>query len=682
LNLHKAAPVLAKKLDKLGLRTPQDLALHLPHRYEDETRLTAIDAAPPGVPVQVEAPVLKVEIKYRPKRQLVVHAEGLVLRFLNFYGSQQRQFQRAADEGQLVRAYGEVRPGFFGAEMVHPRYRIVPAGEPLPKALTPIYPTTAGLSQYQLRKLVLEALDTVELNDTLPPDMRKRYALADLAPSVRSLQRPAPDAPTRELEERSGAAWRRVKFDELLAQQLSMRMAYRARRAREALPLPSSGPLLRRFLGKLPFRLTRAQSRSMAEILKDLAQPHPMQRLLQGDVGSGKTIVAAIGCLAALDAGAQAAVMAPTELLAEQHLRKFTEWLAPLGVGIAWLHGGLTTVEKNVVAKRLASGTPLIAIGTHALFQKKVGFARLALAVVDEQHRFGVQQRLALRKKGEGRAAAGAPIPHQLMMSATPIPRTLSMTYYADLDVSTIDELPPGRRGVTTKLLAAGRRAEVLARIREACAEGQQAYWVCPVIEESKEGDLQTALDTHATLTKELKGLKVGLLHGRMHAADKAETMSLFLSGKIHVLVATTVIEVGVDVANASLMVIEHAERFGLAQLHQLRGRIGRGARESVCILLYAAPLSEGARARLKVIFENTDGFRIAAEDLRLRGPGEFLGERQSGMPLLRYADLEKDEDLAKLAHEAAERLLQDDEAAARRHVERWLSSRADLARA
>jgi ATP-dependent DNA helicase RecG len=682
LNLHKAAPVLAKKLDKLGLRTPQDLALHLPHRYEDETRLTAIDAAPPGVPVQVEAPVLKVEIKYRPKRQLVVHAEGLVLRFLNFYGSQQRQFQRAADEGQLVRAYGEVRPGFFGAEMVHPRYRIVPAGEPLPKALTPIYPTTAGLSQYQLRKLVLEALDTVELNDTLPPDMRKRYALADLAPSVRSLQRPAPDAPTRELEERSGAAWRRVKFDELLAQQLSMRMAYRARRAREALPLPSSGPLLRRFLGKLPFRLTRAQSRSMAEILKDLAQPHPMQRLLQGDVGSGKTIVAAIGCLAALDAGAQAAVMAPTELLAEQHLRKFTEWLAPLGVGIAWLHGGLTTVEKNVVAKRLASGTPLIAIGTHALFQKKVGFARLALAVVDEQHRFGVQQRLALRKKGEGRAAAGAPIPHQLMMSATPIPRTLSMTYYADLDVSTIDELPPGRRGVTTKLLAAGRRAEVLARIREACAEGQQAYWVCPVIEESKEGDLQTALDTHATLTKELKGLKVGLLHGRMHAADKAETMSLFLSGKIHVLVATTVIEVGVDVANASLMVIEHAERFGLAQLHQLRGRIGRGARESVCILLYAAPLSEGARARLKVIFENTDGFRIAAEDLRLRGPGEFLGERQSGMPLLRYADLEKDEDLATLAREAAERLLQADEAAARRHVERWLSSRADLARA
>jgi ATP-dependent DNA helicase RecG len=456
-----------------------------------------------------------------------------------------------------------------------------------------------------------------------------------------------------------------------------MRLAYRARRAREALPLPPSGPLLKRFLGKLPFRLTRAQSRSMAEILKDLAQPHPMQRLLQGDVGSGKTIVAAIGCVAAVDAGAQAAVMAPTELLAEQHLRKFTEWLAPLGVTIAWLHGGLTTAGKNAVAKQLAAGAPLIAIGTHALFQKKVGFARLALAVVDEQHRFGVQQRLALRRKSGAEL-----VPHQLMMSATPIPRTLSMTYFADLDVSTIDELPPGRRGVVTKTISAGRRAEVLARIRAACAEGQQAYWVCPVIEESKEGDLQTALDTHATLTKELKGLKVGLLHGRMNAADKTTTMGLFLSGKIHLLVATTVIEVGVDVPNASLMVIEHAERFGLAQLHQLRGRIGRGARESVCILLYAAPLSEGARARLKVIFENTDGFMIAREDLRLRGPGEFLGERQSGLPLLRYADLEKDEDLAGLAREAAEILLKNEEAAARRHVERWLSSRSEYARA
>ena len=620
--------------------------------------------------------MLKAEVKFRPKRQLVVHAEGLVLRFLNFYGSQQRQFQRAADEGQLVRAYGELRPGFFGAEMVHPRYRIVPPGAPLPRALTPVYPTTAGLSQFQLRKLVLEALDSVDLEDTLPAALRERYGLAALAPSVRALHHPQPGADTASLAGRTSAEWRRVKFDELLAQQLSMRLAYRARRAREALPLPANGPLLKKFLGKLPFRLTGAQRRAMAEILKDLAQPHPMQRLLQGDVGSGKTIVAAIGCLAAIDAGAQAAVMAPTELLAEQHLRKFTEWLAPLGVAIAWLHGGLTTAGKNAVAKQLASGAPLIAIGTHALFQKKVAFARLALAVVDEQHRFGVQQRLALRKKGSSDL-----MPHQLMMSATPIPRTLSMTYYADLDVSTIDELPPGRGRVVTRMVAASRRAEVLERIRAACAEGQQAYWVCPVIEESKD-ELRTALETFALLTRELKGLSVGLLHGRLPAEEKDAVMKRFVAGTLHLLVATTVIEVGVDVPNASLMVIEHAERFGLAQLHQLRGRIGRGARESDCVLLFAEPLSGNARDRLKVIYEETDGFKIAQADMDIRGPGEILGERQSGLPLLRYADLAEDKALVERAQEAAEALLSSDEAAARRHVDRWLASRHDLARA
>jgi ATP-dependent DNA helicase RecG len=676
LSKREFPPEIVKKLAKLGLHSADDLVLHLPHRYEDETRLTPPDAAPVGTPVLVEAMVHKVEVKFRPKRQLVVHAEGLVLRFLNFYGSQHKQFQRAADEGQLVRAFGEVRPGFFGAEMVHPRYRIVPAGEPLAQALTPVYATTAGLSQFALRKLILGALDEAVLDDTLPESLRKRHALAGIAGSIRSLHRPAPDADPAQLVGRTGEAWRRVKFDELLAQQLSMRIAYRARRARNARSLPSTGPLLRRFLGKLPFRLTRAQSRAMAEILRDLAQPHPMQRLLQGDVGSGKTIVAAIGCLAAIDAGCQAAVMAPTEILAEQNLRKFSGWLAPLGVPVVWLHGGLSAAEKKAVAKQLQDPVPLVAIGTHALFQKKVAFWRLALAIVDEQHRFGVQQRLALRKKAQAEFA-----PHQLMMSATPIPRTLSMSYFADLDVSTIDQLPPGRRGVLTKLFADDKRAEVLARIREACAEGQQAYWVCPVIEESKD-DLQTALDTHATLKAELKGLKVGLVHGRMSGPEKAAIMESFSTGRTHVLVATTVIEVGVDVPNASLMVIEHAERFGLAQLHQLRGRIGRGTRESVCILLYAGPLSEGARERLKVIFENTDGFKIAQEDLRLRGPGEFLGQRQSGMPLLRYADLEADAPLALEAREAAERLLNEEPRAARRHVERWLASRQELARA
>jgi len=672
--------------------------LHLPHRYEDETRLTAPEAAPIGTPVQVQARVTAAEVKYRPKRQLVVHAEGLVLRFLNFYGSQLRQFQRAAEEGLLVRAFGEVRPGFFGAEMVHPRYRVVAPDEPLPRSLTPIYPTTAGLSQAVLRKLVLAALEEAGLEDTLPAPLRESYELAELATSVRSLHLPAPDAPAAWLAEREGPAWRRVKFDELLAQQLSMRMAYRARRARDAKPLPANGPLLKRFLGKLPFLLTRAQGRAMAQILRDLAQPHPMQRLLQGDVGSGKTIVAAIACLAAIDAGCQAAVMAPTEILAEQHLRKFTEWLAPLGVPIAWLHGGLSAAEKNAVIRQLKEPKPLIAIGTHALFQKNVAFARLSLAVVDEQHRFGVQQRLALRKRAVARPAGAAadvagrgPVPHQLMMSATPIPRTLSMTYYADLDISTIDELPPGRRGVATRLISAGRRAEVLDRIRAACAEGQQAYWVCPVIESKersdgalrgKDGDLQTAVDTYGSLRRELKGLRVGLMHGRLSMAEKTSVMKEFTTGALNLLVATTVIEVGVDVPNASLMVIEHAERFGLAQLHQLRGRIGRGPRESVCILLYATPLSAAARARLRVIYEQSDGFEIARADLSLRGPGEFLGERQSGMPMLRYADLDRDEPLARLARDASETLLAQDPQAARRHVERWLASRTEYARA
>ena len=635
--------------------------LHLPLRYEDETILTAPDAAPAGKAVCIEAPVLKAQVMYRPKRQLVVHAEGLVLRFFNFYGSQLKQFQRAAEQGLRVRAFGEVRTGFFGAEMAHPRYRIVAAGEPLPDALTPIYPTTAGLKQADLRALVLEALDSEPLGDTLPESLRRSLGLADFAGAVRLLHRPQPGT-------EPDAAWRRVKFDELLAQQLSMRFAYRRRRARQAPVLKVNGPLLRFFLERLPFRLTRAQTRTMNEVLHDLREPHPMQRLLQGDVGSGKTVVAAIACLAAVDSGAQAVVMAPTEILSEQHWRKFSEWLAPLGVRLGYLRGGMGKKEK----KQMLEGRVLI--GTHALIQEDVQFSRLGLVVVDEQHRFGVEQRLALRKK------ATQTVPHQLMMSATPIPRTLSMTYFADLDVSTIDELPPGRGAVTTKLAANARRDEVLSRIREACAEGQQAYWVCPVIEESKAG-LRTALETYEKLCAELKTLRVALLHGRMPAAEKTATMLAFQENRIHVLVATTVIEVGVDVPNASLMVIESAERFGLSQLHQLRGRIGRGARESVCILLYGE-LQGTARERLKVIFENADGFEIARRDLELRGPGEVLGERQSGAPLLRFADLERDKDLVDAAVRAAPDLIERDPGAARAHVARWLGSRRELAEA
>jgi ATP-dependent DNA helicase RecG len=701
----KRDAALTERLERLGIRTREDLVLHLPLRYEDETVLTPLDEAREGCPVLVEAEPLRAEIAYRPRRQLIAHCRAgtreLVLRFFNFYPSQLKQLQRAIDEQLRVRAYGEVRAGWFGAEMAHPRYRLVREGEPLATSLTPVYPTTAGVSQAAIRARVLEALDASSLEDTLPDDLRARHALAPLRESVHFLHRPPPGADLASLAARSHAAWRRVKFDELLAQQLSMRLAYRDRRARRAPALPADGPLLRGFRDRLPFRLTGAQQRAIGEVLRDLAAPHPMQRLLQGDVGSGKTIVAALACLAAVDAGRQAAVMAPTEILAEQHYRKFSAWLAPLGVRIAWLHGALKKGDKRAALEEIAAGDATIVIGTHALFQEGVAFARLALAVVDEQHRFGVAQRLSL--SGKARAGDADELPHQLMMSATPIPRTLSMSYYADLDVSTIDELPPGRHPVTTKLVAAERRGEVLARIREACAAGEQAYWVCPVIESAapeeraagggqasrrprgEEGahtlrgarvELRAALETHAALVRELPELRVGLVHGRMPPAEKAAAMEDFAARRSQLLVATTVIEVGVDVPNASLMVIEHAERFGLAQLHQLRGRIGRGARASACILLYAAPLTEAARARLKVIYENADGFEIARHDLLLRGPGELLGERQSGMPMLRFADLERDAPLIRAAQGAALELLEAHPELAERHIDRWLGAR------
>ena len=662
----------APRLDKLGLRTRFDFVLHLPLRYEDETRLTDPQLAPPGQAVLIQARVLRAEVAYRPKRQLIVHAQGVVLRFFNFYGSQLKGFQRAVEDGRSVRAYGEVRGGWFGVEMSHPRYRFVDGDEPLPASLTPVYPTTSGIGQAVVRAKVLEAVDAGEMDDTLPDDVRRRYALPSFDESVRVLHRPEPATDTSALIERSHPAWRRMKFDELLAQQLSMRFAYRNRRRRSAQALRTDGALLRGFIARLPFKLTRAQMRAMKEVLGDLAQPHPMQRLLQGDVGSGKTIVAAIACLAAADSGAQAAVMAPTEILSEQHYRKFREWLEPLGIGITWLHGGLGGKQKRDALASIADGRAQITIGTHALVQERVDFARLALAVVDEQHRFGVQQRLTLRRKADER------VPHQLMMTATPIPRTLSMTYFADLDTSVIDELPPGRRPVATRLFSAAKRVEVLERIRDACREKQQAYWVCPVIEESKEG-VKTAVETYELLARELKRLRVALLHGRLPPAEKAAVMASFTKGATDLLVCTTVIEVGVDVPNASLMVIESAERFGLAQLHQLRGRIGRGSRESVCILLYGEPLSETARQRLRIIYENANGFAIAEQDLKLRGPGEYLGERQSGDPLLRFADLERDAELVAQAREAAEEMVTRHAEAARAHVARWLGAREDL---
>ncbi len=669
---------VAAKLNKLGIRREFDLVLHLPLRYEDETRVTPIANAPPGLPVQVEGTVRSTEIVYRPKRQLVSRIEDstgeLVLRFFNFYGSQ----AKALEPGARVRAFGEVRTGFFDGEMIHPRFRVLHGENPLPTALTPIYPTTDGLAQTRLRRVIEEAIARSQLDDTLPEEVLKRLGLCGFREAVDTLHHPRPGADEEALSGRTLPAWRRMKFDELLAQQLSMRKHYRERRARRApelgVPVEKALRHTSALIGRLPFVLTRAQMRAWGEIERDLAQPHPMHRLLQGDVGSGKTVVAVLAALRAVENGLQAAVMAPTEILAEQHLRKFSEWLVPLGLEIAWLTGSQTKKERESERGAIASGRAAVAIGTHALFQEGVQFRSLGLAVVDEQHRFGVAQRLALRTKGVE--------PHQLMMSATPIPRTLSMSYYADLDVSVIDELPPGRRPVVTKLVADSRRAEVVRRIREACAAGGQAYWVCPLIEESEQLQLQTALDTHATLSKEFPRLKVGLIHGRLKPAEKAQTMAAFLAGRIDLLVGTTVIEVGVDVPNASLMVIEHAERFGLAQLHQLRGRVGRGATQSVCVLLYQNPLGEAARKRLKVIFENADGFVIAREDLELRGPGEYLGARQSGAPLLRFADLVEDADLIELARSVAEALLADHPESAERHLNRWLGGRADFLRA
>jgi len=664
---------LAARLARLGLRSDADFILHLPLRYEDETRITPLCDARPGVAAQFEVDVVASEIAYRPRRQLLARvrdAGGAVqLRFLNFYPSQQKVLQ----PGTRLRIFGELHEGYLGPEIVHPRFHAVAAGEPLPERLTPVYPTTAGLGQASLRRLIARALDRADLPETLPAALRERLQLSEFAAAIRFLHTPPPEVTQEVLESRVHPAWRRVQFDELLAQQLSLRRAYAARRARGAPRLAATRRLTGALLAALPFRLTGAQQLVWREIAADLAQPHPMQRLLQGDVGSGKTVVAALAMLHAVEAGYQTALMAPTEILAEQHYRKLAAWLQPLGLEVAWLTGSLKRREKESAIAGVGAGTTPIVIGTHALIEDKVEFARLGLAIVDEQHRFGVRQRLALKEKGL--------FAHQLAMSATPIPRTLAMSYYADLDVSVLDELPPGRSPVTTKLVAESRRDQVVARVREACRGGRQVYWVCPLIQESDALQLKTAAETFARLTADLPDLRVGLVHGRLKAADKAAVMAAFVAGEVQVLVATTVIEVGVDVPNASLMVIEHAERFGLAQLHQLRGRVGRGAAQSACILLYAQPLGELARARLKVIFESADGFEIAREDLRLRGPGEFIGARQSGLPLLRYADLE-DAELVEQARAAAEAMLRDEPELAAAHLQRWLSGREELLKA
>jgi ATP-dependent DNA helicase RecG len=666
----------ADKLAKLGLRSNEDLALHLPLRFEDETFLTPVAAAPHGASVQCEVTVLSSEVAFRPRRQLVARAQDaagdmLVLRFLNFYPSQQKQLQ----PGSHLRVFGEIRNGFFGPEMVHPRCQRVEEGEVLPQTLTPVYPTTAGVGQATIRRLVERALKLADLSETLPDALLHQHKLAPFAESVRLLHQPPPAEFGESIDRVQQKAWQRVRFDELLAQQISLRRAYVRRREHAAVQLPARGQLTGKLLEALPFQLTGAQRRVVAEISTDLAQAYPMQRLLQGDVGSGKTVVAALAMLQAVENGYQAALMAPTEILAEQHYIKLKDWLPQLGIQVAWLTGSLRKKEKEGMLAAVADGSAQVVVGTHALIEDSVDFDRLGVAVVDEQHRFGVKQRLALRQKNPHGAI------HQLMMSATPIPRTLAMSFYADLDVSVIDELPPGRTPIRTRLVTDTRRDQVIARVHEACKSGRQAYWVCPLIEESETLELQTAIDTYETLCAELPDVRVGLIHGRMKPDEKSATMEAFGRNEIQLLVSTTVIEVGVDVPNSTLMVIEHAERFGLAQLHQLRGRVGRGAAESECILLYAPPLSEMARARLKVIYENTDGFEIARQDLQLRGPGEFIGARQSGLPMLKYADLE-DPVLIEAARDAAETMLKDYPEYAERHLQRWLAGAEELLKA
>lgn len=664
-------PLIAS-LAKLGISNLQGLLLHLPLRYIDETHITAIRDLRLGDSAQVEGEIVHAEVSYKPRKALIARLQDasgqLTLRFLNFYPSQ----IAALKVGNQLRVYGEVRSGFFGYEMVHPTCKSVGQKTQVAETLTPVYPTVAGLTQPNLRKAVSIALGLASLKETLPETIYQSLGLPSFADSVHALHHPAPDADMQALENKTSLYWRRLAFDELLAQQLSMRQHYARRRSVSAPQFQPSKLLISALLKSLPFALTHAQQKVALEIQQDLTQPHPMQRLLQGDVGSGKTIVACMAALQSIENGWQVALMAPTEILAEQHYRKMLTWLTPLNIQTAWLTGSQSKKEREAALIAIADGSAKFVVGTHALFQEAVKFKNLGLAIIDEQHRFGVHQRLALRQKGQ-------PEPHQLMMSATPIPRTLSMSYYADLDVSVIDELPPGRTPVVTKLISETRRDEVLQRVRDACLQGNQAYWVCPLIEESEALQLSTANDTFALMQAEFPDLKVGLIHGRMKPAEKQTVMSAFSSGQLQLLVATTVIEVGVDVPNASLMVIEHAERMGLSQLHQLRGRVGRGAAKSLCILLYQNKLSETARARLKVIYESNDGFEIAQADLHIRGPGELLGVRQSGVPMLKIADLERDADLLEFAKTRADELLKKYPQQVEAHLNRWMQSAGEL---
>lgn len=664
---------LAEKLARVGLENLQDILFHLPLRYQDRTRVVPIGALRPGQDAVIEGQVTGADVVMGKRRSLLVRLHdgsgSLSLRFYHFSNAQREGLKR----GTQLRCYGEVRPGASGLEIYHPEYRALNGDEPPPveQTLTPIYPTTEGLTQQRLRnlsQLALARLGPHSLPDWLPDELARDYRLGPLDEAIRYLHRPPPDADLEELAEGRHWAQHRLAFEELLTHQLSLQRLREQQRAQAAPQLPPAKDLPRRYLANLGFQPTGAQQRVAAEIAYDLAQPEPMLRLVQGDVGAGKTVVAALAALQALEAGYQVALMAPTEILAEQHYLNFSKWLEPLGIEVAWLAGKLKGKARTAALERIAAGAPMV-VGTHALFQDEVTYRRLALVIIDEQHRFGVQQRLALRRKGiDGRLS-----PHQLIMTATPIPRTLAMSAYADLDTSILDELPPGRTPVNTVLVADNRREEVIERVRAACHEGRQAYWVCTLIEESEELTCQAAETTYEELSLALGDLRVGLIHGRMKAPEKAAVMDAFKRGELQLLVATTVIEVGVDVPNASLMIIENPERLGLAQLHQLRGRVGRGSAASHCVLLYHPPLSQLGRERLGIMRETCDGFVIAEKDLELRGPGEMLGTRQTGLLQFKVADLMRDADLLPAVRDAAQALMERWPQHVSPLLERWL---------
>lgn len=672
---------VAERLIKIGVQQVQDLLFHLPLRYQDRTRLMPFGALRPQQEVLVEGTIQLSQVKFGRRRSLLCHVSdgtgSLILRFFHFSKAQQEQLAK----GRRIRCFGEVRNGPSSLEMVHPEYQLLAADGivPVDNELTPIYPTTEGLHQLSLRKLMKQALallDKEAMPELLTPAARLHDAAEySLVEALKYVHQPPPDAAVDQLLERQHPAQKRLAYEELLAQQLTMKKL-RAQTQHHTAPMLKGDKAYRQqLLQALPFPLTKAQQRVIDDILQDIAQPHPMQRLVQGDVGSGKTVVAALAAVEAVAAGCQAVMMAPTELLAEQHFRTFSNWLSPLGIQVGWCAGKQTASERKQVLEQLQAGEIKVAVGTHALFQDEVTFNNLGLVIIDEQHRFGVHQRLALRDKGRDIDS----MPHQLVMTATPIPRTLAMTAYADLNVSVIDELPPGRTPVTTVVLPDTRRDDVIARVHAACQQQRQVYWVCTLIEESEHLQCQAAEDTATALQDSLPDLRIGLVHGRMKPTDKERVMTAFKLGELDMLVATTVIEVGVDVPNASLMVIENAERLGLAQLHQLRGRVGRGQIESHCVLMYHPPLSENGQARLKCLRESNDGFVIAQRDLEIRGPGEVLGTRQTGLPQFRVADLIEDQDLLAVMDRAARVLLQEAPKLADALVLRWFAHKLDF---